>query len=72
MDMDKVNARILEGLPGGERLSFIRGLKALGMSDPSGRIALRKSFKASHPEWTEAQLDIAVSGEAPREKSDWL
>jgi FtsZ-binding cell division protein ZapB len=27
-----------------------------------GKKALRESFKASHPEWTDAQLDIAVEG----------
>ena len=47
------------------KLSEAGKVKNLGPSNPDlekGREALKESFKASHPEWTDKQLEIAVSG----------
>ncbi len=40
----------------------VKGLGATTADTATATKALRESFKAMHPEWTDSQLDIAVSG----------
>ena len=40
----------------------VKGLGESKVSTEAGRAALRESFKVSHPEWTDAQLETAVNG----------
>ena len=60
---DQVIIRALRGLDGDRRTDFLAGLKALGMSDPTEREALRESARQAFPDYTEEQLDIFVDGE---------
>lgn len=72
MKLEDLNARILEGLSGQEKRDFEAGLEALNMANPADRIALREAIKRLRPDFTEAQIDIMVSGEAPPHKQEWL
>ncbi len=60
--LNDLNLEILAGLSGKEKEDFKRGLRIAGIPDPEGRAALRESFRRLHPEWTEAQLEVAVKG----------
>jgi len=72
MRLEEVNARILEGLSGKERETFIAGLKALNMANPADREALRESICKARPDFTPEQIEIFVTGEAPPDKQEWL
>ncbi|MFC1980258.1 hypothetical protein ACFLVS_05375 [Chloroflexota bacterium] len=72
MKLDELNAKILEGLSGKAKEDFEAGSKALNMANPADRIALREAVKRLRPDFTSAQLDIMVSGEAPPDKQEWL
>jgi len=73
MKLEDINAKILEGLSGQEREDFEAGLKALDMANPADRAALRESIKRLRPDFSEAQLDIAVAGrEAPPDNREWI
>ncbi len=72
MRLDEVNSKILEGLSGKEKQDFEAGLRNLNMASPTDRIALREAVKRLRPDFSESQLDIMVSGEAPPDKQEWL
>lgn len=72
MKLDAVNARILEGLSGKAKSDFEAGLKSLNMANLADREALRESVRNLRPDFSEAQIDIMVSGEAPPDKQEWL
>jgi len=69
---DKVNAEILAKLDGQERADFERGLRNIGMDNPADKAALRAAFKRFRPDATDQELDIMVSGKAPKpDKPEW-
>lgn len=72
MRLDELNARILEGLSGKAKEDFEAGLKLLSMDSPADREALRESIRRARPDFTEAQIEIFVSGKAPPDKQEWL
>ena len=72
MKLDELNARILEGLSDEAKRDFKAGLTLLNMDSPADRVALREAIKKLRPDFTEEQIDIMVSGEAPPDKQEWL
>ena len=72
MKIEEVNARILEMLSGKEKEDFESGLKALNITDPADRIALRESVKRLMPDFSEAQIDIFIEGKAKSETDSWI
>ena len=68
---DKVNLQTLRGLDGDRRTGFLVGLKALGMSNPTDRAALRESVKRAFPGYSEKQVDVFVDGDVQPE-ADWM
>jgi hypothetical protein len=76
--LDDINTEIMAGLSGEAKENFRRGLRAFGMVDPTvsptisptvsptvsptAKNELADAFKRAHPEWTDAQAEIAARG----------
>jgi hypothetical protein len=63
----KLTAEHLAGLTGQDREDYLRGLQKVGLPNPEARMALIAAFKRLRPDATERELDIMVSGKAPRD-----
>ena len=69
--LEEVHMRILEGLSGEARKDAERGLRLLGIDNPSDKEALRQSIKKLRPDFTDAQVELFVQGKAESER-DWV
>ena len=72
MKLNELHHKLMESMSEKERADFEAGLKALNMANPADRAALRESARRAFPDYTEAQIEIFVTGEAPPEKREWL
>jgi hypothetical protein len=63
--VERMHAQMIEEARGEDRENLLQGMRILGIDDPRGKMALRKAFRRSHPEWTERQLDLAVYKDVP-------
>jgi hypothetical protein len=70
--MESFHLKVLQGLSGQAREDFKAGLRNLGYADPEVKAALTESFKRLHPNATERELDIMVTGKVPPENKGGL
>ena len=59
---DELYTRLLKGKTGQEREDLLAGMKALNISNPEDRQALRESVRRAHPDWTDRQVEVFLEG----------